>query len=568
MSGMAPPVATARGMTPGSLAAALATAAGALPTMVGMTAPQVPTAAVFAMSWPLFGLVAALLLDRTGWSRLGWSLVAVALVPLAVAALAASRLPAAFWPAYEQSWRRLTVPCVLLALGLLTWAHGAATDRLSRRRLLWLVAWGALLVAVISGTSAEGTVAAAAAVTAVGLLLMAGLVLTLVTADSLRPVDEPLTDAGLMLGTATIAALLGVVVGRVSGRVDAPHPDLAAAVVAVAAAGLLAPAALRLRRHLVEGRYGSGVLSPGDVAALTADLRRDADPRELAGKAASMVAAASRHPRGRLILGADAPDVETGWMVHPLAVGGDRVGSLLLLSPHAEGPEPRQAARVEQLLPTVALVARAVGLAVEAEHARQDVSRQREAERARILGDLHDGLGPVLAGMSMRVQAELRTSPGALLSALSADLSECRSDLRRIVTGLTPSALAHEALPLALERLVRSFGQTTPLITLRTELGEALAPEVEVAVYRCVAEGVTNAVRHAAALHVQVDVVTRAHRVLVEVRDDGAGATVVPATGLTSLRRRAKDLDGQMDIRSDASGTRLCVQLPAAGAAS
>ncbi len=556
-----------RGMTAASTVGALATAAAALPAMVAMTAPEVPTGAVFAMSWPLFGFVGTLLLDRGATTRLGWALIAVALVPLLAAGTTLARLDGGFWPAYEQTWRELLVTCVVLAVGVLTWAHGAAADRLSRRRLVWLVLGGAVLVAAVSSAAATATPRATATVTSVGLLLMAGLVLVLVLAVNLRPVDEPLVDAGLALGTVLTAAALGVGVGWVADRVQAPNPDLAAAVVAVAAAGLLAPAALRLRRFTVESRYGTGVLTPADVSAITADLHRDAAPRELAGKAAAMVAAASGHPQGRLLLSAEAPDPEPGWLVHPLDVGGDRVGFLLLQSPQPEGPEPRQVARVDQLLPTVALVARAVGLAVEAEHARQDVTRQREAERARILGDLHDGLGPVLAGMSMRVQAQLRTQPGPLLSALSAELAECRGDLRRIVSGLTPSALARDDLPSALQRLVRSFGATAPGIELTTQVDEDLTADVTVAIYRCVAEGITNAIRHASATQVRVEVSTRDAHVLVEVCDDGAGGAVVPGVGLTSLRRRAEDLGGRLDVHPATTGTRLCVQLPTGGVA-
>lgn len=560
-------VPVARGVGAASVVGALATAAGALPVLFGLTAAQVPTGAVYAMAWPLFGLVGTLLLDRGRTPRLGGALVGVALVPLLVAGIAtARRLEGSFWSAYEQTWQDLLVTCLVLTVGALTWGHGAATDRLSRRRLLWLVVGGALLVAATSATAASGTSVATATVTSIGLALTAGLVLALVLAENLRPVDEPLADAGLVVATALAAVVLGLAVDMAADRVRAPNPDAAAAVVAVAAAGLVAPAALRLRRFLLEGRYGTGVLTPADVAAITADLHRDADPRLLAGKAAAMVAAASGHPQGRLVLGGDVPDPEPGWFVHPLAVGGDRVGSLLLRAPQPEGPEPRQEARVDQLLPTVALVARAVGLAVEAEHARQDVTRQREAERARILEDLHDGLGPVLAGMSMRVQAQLRTEPGPLLSALATELAECRGDLRRIVSGLTPSALAHDDLPRALERLVQSFGVAVPSIELTTDVDGQIAPAVAVAVYRCVAEGITNAVRHAGATQVHVAVATRGAQVVVEISDDGAGRAVVPGVGLTSLRRRAEALGGRLDVHVAATGTRLCVQLPTVGA--
>lgn len=558
---------TARGISPASLAAASVTGMAAMPAVIAMSGPDVPTGAVFAMSWPVFGVIGALLLDRDDRLRLGWALVAVAVVPLVVAAVALGSPEPSFWRAYEEVWLDLVVALVVLSVGVLSWAHGVAPERLVRRRLIWLVLWGAVLVAAISATAAAGAALPTATVTSVGLLLLAGLVLVLVTTGNLRPVDEPLRDAGLAVGAVACAAASALAVRWVARAVGAPHADLTALVVAVASAGLLAPATLRVRRSLVERRYGTGVLTPADVAAITADLRRDTDPRALAGKAAAMVAAASRHPDVRLVLGDDPPDREPGWLVHPLDVGGDRVGFLMLRSQHPEGPEPRQAERVHQLLPTVALVARAVGLAVEAEHARQDVARQREAERARILGDLHDGLGPVLAGMSMRVHAQLRNAPSALLAALADDLAECRGDLRRIVSGLAPTALSDEDLPSALQRLVSSFGGGRPALLLTTTIEEPLDPEVSIAVYRCVAEGITNAVRHAAAEQVRVDVATRDGQVLVEVSDDGRGGVVVPGVGLTSLRRRAEDLGGRLELHAGVTGVRMCVQLPTSRAA-
>lgn len=96
---------------------------------------------------------------------------------------------------------------------------------------------------------------------------------------------------------------------------------------------------------------------------------------------------------GRIVLGEEAPAVPDHWVLYPLEVGGDRVGALSMEFNHAEGPEPRQQDVVAQLLPTVALVARAVGLAVEADHARRDVARGRDAERRRVLGELYDGQG-------------------------------------------------------------------------------------------------------------------------------------------------------------------------------
>jgi signal transduction histidine kinase len=264
-----------------------------------------------------------------------------------------------------------------------------------------------------------------------------------------------------------------------------------------------------------------------------------------------------------LVLGQDNPDVPPGWVDYPLLVGGDKVGTLMVNPDDPEGPEPRQERMVEQLLPTVALVCRAVGLAVEAEHARQDVARERAAERARILGDLHDGLGPVLAGMSMRVQAELRRTPTPLLGSLASELAEARGDLRRIVSGLTPAALHEADLAVALQRLIATFDGDGRQVGLAITVEHPLPRGVTVGIYRCVAEGITNALRHGRASHVTVRVATVAGQVTVDVRDDGVGGPIAPGVGLTSLRQRAEHLGGSLAVGAcDGVGVLLHMELP------
>jgi signal transduction histidine kinase len=341
---------------------------------------------------------------------------------------------------------------------------------------------------------------------------------------------------------------------------------------ALLTAAMTTPAALWTRRGALARRYGSGLIPPEDVAAITADLHAKTEPRDLLDKAARMVAAASGSTEVRIVLGDDDPSAPERWVVHPLEVGGDRVGSLLIESPDPEGPEARQQQVVAQLVPTVALVARAVGLAVEAEHARRDVARERDAERKRVMGDLHDGLGPVLAGTSMRVQAALRTATSpeyaALLGDLAEELATSRTELRRIVAGITPSTLDDGNLDAALRSLVDSFrGATdTPEVRLTVALQDAVAPEIQVAVYRSVAEGITNGLRHAAAATIDVGVHSRDGRVLVEVTDDGVGGPVVPGVGLSSLARRAESLGGHMTICPGDPGTTLHLDLPASEA--
>jgi signal transduction histidine kinase len=568
---VAPNTATGRpGFPTAVVVAALATGVGTIPVFAGINENRLPAAATVSAGWIAFGLAGALLVDRPATRRVGSVFAACAVVPAVVGGVALIQDRDRAWPAFDRLWNQFGWLLVAAALVALAGTVDRPRDRMSRRRLVWLVFWAAVLFGSVLAGRLVTDQGRAALVTMLGLWAFAGAATRVLLAHELRPIGEPLVDAALVVGAVAVSAALGEgarVAGRWSGL---PSPEASAVFVAVAAAVLSWPFGLWLRRTYLERRYGHGTLTPADVAVITAGLHREADPRDLLAKAATMVAAASGHRGVSIVLGPDEPDRSDGVLLHhALVVGGDRVGTLSIRLDHPEGPEPRQSQMVARLLPTVSLVARAVGLAIEADHARQDVARERDLERARILGDLHDGVGPVLAGLSMRVQAELRREPTPLLEALARELADCRGDLRRIVSGLTPSALHDGDLAAALARLVDSFASEGRNVHLRTRLGPTLTPEVTVAVYRCVAEGITNALRHGNPSQVTVDVRAGVGgRIEVDVCDDGTGSSVVPGVGLTSLLRRAEQLDGRLHVEAtQPTGVRLHVELPVAGAA-
>jgi signal transduction histidine kinase len=585
---------------------------------------QQPPSLMLLAGWPLLALGAAAVLDRRPGAAVGRALALVALSPVLDCLLALVRSGAqatstdlvdavqdlagvhivllvapVLWATRPPTRRRVGVATLavavagaalvstrapyvgwtLVGLGLaglvgLLLLDVRRDERTERRRLALLTftfVVGGLVVglaALLVRQDVAGYVACST------LVLTAVLVTRLSLAEELRPLGDDLLDLLAGLGAVGVAALAAGLVWAGSGVVKMASPSTSAAFTAVVTFALAVPGAVWVRRSALTRRYGNGVISPSDVAAITADLNARIDPRDLLDKAARMVATASGTPDAQIVLGDDEPEVPAGWVENELLVGGDRVGALLVDAGGPEGLEPRQARVVSQLLPTVGLVTRAVGLAIEAEHARFDVAREREAERARILGDLHDGLGPALAGMSMRVQASLRSAPSpehaSLLSDLADGLAASRTDLRRLVSGLTPSALDDGDLDAALRALVSSFqGQHDgPSLSLETSLPGTLDQEVQVAIYRCVAEGVTNALRHASATSISVRVARTGSCVGVDVVDDGAGGLVVPGVGLSSLAARAEAGGGRLDVVSEhPKGTRLHLELPV-GAAS
>jgi signal transduction histidine kinase len=139
-------------------------------------------------------------------------------------------------------------------------------------------------------------------------------------------------------------------------------------------------------------------------------------------------------------------------------------------------------------------------------------------------------------------------------------------DVRRIVEGLRPPALDELGLAEALAQLGRRLEVPDgPGVEVCVEVGERLPAGVEVAAYRIAGEGVTNAVHHAGARHVAVSVRATDRRVVVEVRDDGAGAATERegGVGLVSMRERAEEIGGSLRVDSPAGGgTTVHAELP------
>ena len=550
------------------VAAALAAGVGFLPGINAFDG-AVTAGDLQALGWPPLGMVAALMLDRDPRSRLGWVLAGLAALPFAVfvAALMApirGSLPSR----WEDVWEALGVVPLLAAVALIAWAISLSSDRLSRRRMTWFLGWAGVVVVVVVVSNQWGGPRAAALASMLGLWWLAATLALLATARELRPIDEPVVEAACVGAALVVGGTAGVLMRWSGQRGHVPAPEVTGAIVAAIVCALVIPGAWWARNRYLEGRYGKGSLAPEDVAAITADLRSQADPRALLSKAAAMVVVASGHRDAAIVLGSEEAERPEHWITHPLVVAGERVGTLAVDPLHPEGPEPRQARIVDQLTPTLALVARAVTLVVQAEHARQDVLRERDDERSRVLGDLHDGIGPLLAGLGMRVQARVRFDPSDWLRDLAEDLADVRGEFRRVVSGLTPSALDEGDLGEALHQLVSSFREGGANVHLSLGLTAAPTRDASVAVYRFVAEGVTNAIRHADAKQITAIVRDRASAIEAEVIDDGMGGVFTPGVGLTSLRRRAEDLGGTLRIEVAAPhGTRLCLALPSKAAA-
>lgn len=206
---------------------------------------------------------------------------------------------------------------------------------------------------------------------------------------------------------------------------------------------------------------------------------------------------------------------------------------------------------------------RAVLLVREVRRSRDHVVDERDAERARIRQDLHDGLGPVLAGVALGIEAAARAPARSadLLAQLGADVHAGLDDVRRIVADLRPAELDDGLVP-ALRRFAagivdRSGGDLLVEIDAPTAF-LPLPEQVEVVGYKIALEALTNVVRHSGAARCCIRIVP-GQDLRVEVRDDGHGvpSTSTPGIGGESMARRAMELGGTCTITGRPEGGKV-----------
>ncbi|MFG3021973.1 sensor histidine kinase [Streptomyces sp. NPDC048254] len=226
-------------------------------------------------------------------------------------------------------------------------------------------------------------------------------------------------------------------------------------------------------------------------------------------------------------------------------------------------------------------VARRHSLARERAHARSD---GEERERRRWARELHDGTLQELAAVQMVLSAAGRAQSAAMNEAIDQAQSLIANQitsLRHLIVEMRPLALDQLGLAPALETLCRRTEDTFGLnVELRVGAewhgpGDELSPEAQAHVYRIVQEALNNAVKHAQASHLLVELDSDDHAISVAVRDNGRGmdrqpsAPVNPSalrtvvstgTGLSAMHERGHLLNGHLRVGS-APGEGTCVTL-------
>ena len=410
--------------------------------------------------------------------------------------------------------------------------------------------------------------------------VLAGVVVALVgyRLDEVEPVVRRTLVQGAVaaaVGTAFVA-----VAGAVGRATDVPvGAVLAGGVVALA----VLPVAVALQRVVRRLVYGDADL-PRTVVSELRLLDASTAPAQALTETLTLLSRRLRLAYAGIAAGPDTdrlaasvgePGTRTPVVVD-LVAGGTQLGTLRLeASPDRDAFGRADRRLLEDVGAQVGTLVQAVLANRELQRSRQEIVSAREEERRRLRRDLHDGLGPSLATMALRLEAAqdlIGTDPVQATESVAglADLARDEiTEVRRLVDGLRPAALDQLGLVSALRQRAaqHELSAGAHAMVWSVEAADDVEPlpaAVEVAAYRIVLEAVTNALRHSGARACTVTLVRNEADLLVEVRDDGQGVVADhPAgVGLGSMRERAEELGGSCTVISGADGTRIVARLP------
>jgi signal transduction histidine kinase len=477
----------------------------------------------------------------------------------------------------------LAAPLAAAVVVAVRWyrAVGAERRRLRRPVVVLALAVAALAVQRLVGADLPWELDAVLFVAALALLPLA-LLPTMLAADGED--DEQLAGlvrtAVVLSALWTVAAVLYALVATGLDLDRGTRSGVATVLVLLAGAAPLVPAVRAAVAHAadrialgpaVDGYallrdYGTLLAGPGGLDEL---CRATADTVRAALGATWVRLELTTGETG--VAGRGEADAAASITV-PVADGEAHLGALRC-GPRRRGPyRERDREAVRLVARQAALGVRRAQLAAEVGRRLQELEASRhrlalaaDEERRRIERDLHDGAQQDLVVLLSRVELA-RTLLGHSAEAAAEVLEELHEDvvraiaaLRRTVLGIHPAVLTDRGLLVAVAARARDLPIEVTVDAGREVHGRRFAPELEVAAYFVVVEGLTNVLKHAGVAAARVRLACEDGDLVVAVDDDGAGGAAMTGSGLSGLADRVCAVGGSLGVVSR-PGAGTCVR--------
>jgi signal transduction histidine kinase len=323
---------------------------------------------------------------------------------------------------------------------------------------------------------------------------------------------------------------------------------LAVAVVAVT----VHPAYSWLRQRIERFVYGYRS-EPHRALRLLADRAETAEPEALGASITEAVAEALRVDRVWVDTG-DATGHDRLVRV-PLVHRGERLGDLAVEVPPGRQLSAADMSLLQDLARYAAVLVRAERQGDQLRESRSRIVAGREEERRRLRRDLHDGIGPSLAAIVLKLNAAQSRTDGAernaVLTEAREEVKDAIAEVRRLVDDLRPPAIDEVGLLGAIRQRAAALSGDLTIEVAGPPSMPALPAAVEVAAFRIASEAMTNVARHSGATRCRVTIAVNGSFELT-VADNGRGTDqfLTRGVGWTSMQERAAELGGSCTISS------------------
>ncbi|MCI5058833.1 MAG: histidine kinase [Flavobacteriales bacterium] len=212
---------------------------------------------------------------------------------------------------------------------------------------------------------------------------------------------------------------------------------------------------------------------------------------------------------------------------------------------------------------------------IEEKEAMISMLEGQEAERKRLAKEIHDGVGPLISSLKIRIQnleEQLQTNPtlAAEFLSLYEDFDTLSADIRGLSHSLMPRILTDFGIEEAIKSYLNYF-KSKFQVNFHSFLdkGQRFHNQIELALYRIVQESLQNIRKHADADIASIQLRSEDEKVVLTIEDDGKGFNLDDmemhdlGIGIINMRTRTEALNGYFEISSSLNrGTIIIAEIP------
>lgn len=188
----------------------------------------------------------------------------------------------------------------------------------------------------------------------------------------------------------------------------------------------------------------------------------------------------------------------------------------------------------------------------------------QDAERKRLAMDLHDGISPQMGSLKLMIDANFDKNNA--YSEVVSSVENIRTNIRELSHRMLPSQLQSKGLETSVQNFVLSLEKTNHIrFQFYSNLKDRLSEKLEMNLYFLFYELVNNAVKHANATQITVQLIEDTNKVTLSVEDDGKGFDPhkdYRGIGLKNSMQRVNYLGGEITIDSaEGEGTSIIIEI-------